>query len=336
MQHYIVTKRLIKIKMNFKVWLNWYFGACLLGCLLVSLLPWWPSAPTLVVFKYILLFAPRWLLFLVVLVLLFLWNYLSKAQRYLLPLLFFISIKYLDLGVHINHDFQVDQHKTVKIITANIGQGGQVSKIKLLLKYYQPDVLLLQDANKISLKKLAADYMHSECIGELCILSKHHFERTNQLTKAIFGGWGNSAVFYKVYLDKSIINIANVHLQSVHSLLVDIAKHNVDFSEVLQIEDNKRIETGILSSWIKYEPYSLIVGDFNMPVEENIYQENFSMINNALSDVGVGFNYTIKTYGLRLRIDHILFSNHFGIVDAQVIESLGGDHLPVMATLIIN
>ena len=336
MQHYMLTQRLIKIKTNYKVWLNWYFGTCLLGCFLVSLLPWWPSTSIFVVFKYILLFAPRWLLFLVVLVLLFLWKHLSKAQKYLLPLLFFISIKYLDFGLHFNHSSHVEQHKTVKIITANIGEGGQISKIQLLLKYYQPDILLLQDANKRSLKKLSADYIHSECVGELCIMSKHPFERTNQLTKAIFGGWGNSAVFYRVYLDESIINIANVHLQSVHSLLVDIAKRNVDFSDVMQIEDNKRIETGILSSWIKNEPYSLIVGDFNMPVEENIYQENFSMINNALSDVGVGFNYTIKAYGLSLRIDHILFSNHFGIVDAQVIESLGGDHLPVMATLIIN
>ena len=325
-----------KIKKNFHYFIKFYFIACYLVCMLVIFLPWWPSITFLVVPKYILLFSPRWLLLLALMVLFFLWNYLSKAQKYLLPLLFFISIKYLDLGVHINHDFQVAQHKTVKIITANIGQGGQVSKIKLLLKNYQPDILLLQDANKRSLKKLAVDYMHSECVGELCIMSKHPFERTNQLTRAILGGWGNSAVFYKVYLDGSIINIANVHLQSVHSLLVDIAKHNVDYSEVLQIEDNKRIETGILSSWIKNEPYSLIAGDFNMPVEENIYQENFSMINNALSDVGVGFNYTIKAYGLSLRIDHILFSNHFGIVDAQVIESLGGDHLPVMATLIIN
>ncbi|MEY8213219.1 MAG: hypothetical protein RPR97_01910, partial [Colwellia sp.] len=74
--------------------------------MLVIFLPWWPSITFLVVPKYILLFSPRWLLLLALMVLFFLWNYLSKAQKYLLPLLFFISIKYLDLGVHINHDFQ--------------------------------------------------------------------------------------------------------------------------------------------------------------------------------------------------------------------------------------
>ncbi|MEY8216192.1 MAG: hypothetical protein RPR97_17120, partial [Colwellia sp.] len=106
MNYYTVTNILIKINKNFNTCLNWYFGTCLLVCLLVSLLPWFPSIPIFVISKYILLFAPRWSLLLALMILLFLWNYLSKAQRYLLPLLFFISIKYLDLGVHINHDFQ--------------------------------------------------------------------------------------------------------------------------------------------------------------------------------------------------------------------------------------
>ncbi|WP_041737188.1 endonuclease/exonuclease/phosphatase family protein [Colwellia psychrerythraea] len=325
-----------KIKNNFHYFVNFYFIACCLACALVTLLPWWPSTIFLVIPKYILLFAPRRLLFLALLVLLFLWNNLSKIQKYSLPLLFFISIKYLDFGMNFNPNNIVEEHKIVKIITANIGEGGQVKKIKLLLKYYQPDILLLQDANSISLKKIDIDYMFFECVGELCILSKHPFERTNQLSRALVGGWGNFAVFYKLYLGENTLNIANVHLQSVHSLLVDIQKGSVNFSDIVQLEDNKRIETGILSSWIKYEPYSLIVGDFNMPIEENIYQENFSMINNALSDVGIGFNDTIRIDGLSLRIDHILFSNQFDLIDAQVIESLGGDHLPVMVSLIIK
>jgi len=300
------------------------------------MLPWWPSESVVLTFKYILLFAPRWLLFLGLLILLFLWKYLSKVQKYLLPLFFFVSIKHLDFGMNFDQNINVGQYKKIKIITANIGEGGQVSRIKLLLKYYQPDILLLQDANKLSLKKLATNYSFFECVGELCIMSKYPFKGTNQLTRSIFGGWGSFAIFYKVQIGESTINIANVHLQSVHSLLVDIAKSNVDFSEVEEVEDNKRIETAILSSWITSNPYSIVAGDFNMPVEENIYQENFSSINNALNDGGVGFNYTIQTYGLRLRIDHVLFSNHFDLIDAQVIESLGGDHLPVMVNLIIK
>jgi len=68
---------------------------------------------------------------------------------------------------------------------------------------------------------------------------------------------------------------------------------------------------------------------------DTIYHEHFSSEHNALSDAGLGFNSTIKTYGLSLRIDHILYSQHFGIIDAQTIEPLGGDHIPVMATLVV-
>ena len=333
MQRQILTN--MKMKTNFKVLLNWYFGLCLLGCILVSLLPWWPSIPAFVILKYILLFAPRWLLFLSLLVLMFSWSYLSKPQKYLLPLLFFISIKYLDFGMHLNLDSHEEQHETVKIITANIGEGGKLKRIKLLLKYDQPDILLLQDANKLPLKKLPNDYTHAECVGELCIVSKYPFERTNNLSRAILGGWGNSAIFYKVFIGNSIINVANVHFQSVHSLLIDIAKRTIDVSDAEHVEDNKNIEAGVLGSWLRSTPNSIIAGDFNMPVEDNIYHEHFSSENNALSDAGLGFNSTIKTYGLSLRIDHILFSKHFGIINAQIIEPLGGDHIPVMATLVV-
>jgi len=321
---------------KFEKWLPIYFYLCVLACVLVTLLPWWPATGIILIVKYILLFSPRWLLLLGLLFLLFFWKHLTKAQRYLLPLLFLISIQYLNFGMHFYPKTNTEIGKKIKIITANIGEGGKTSKIKLLLKYYQPDILLLQDAQGFVLKNLSVDYKYSECLGELCIISKHSFEQTNKLSRSIVGGWGNSAVFYKLSIGGNIINLANVHLQSVHSLLIDIAKRSVDFSELKKVENNKRIETGILSAWIIGEPNSIIAGDFNMPIEENIYNDNFSTINNALSDAGFGFNYTLKTYGLRLRIDHVLFNEHFNVVDAQVIESLGGDHLPVMVNLIIK
>jgi hypothetical protein len=303
------------------------------------LLPWWPHSPFFASIKYILLFTPRWLFISTLFILLISLRNLLRWQKVILPFLFFISFQYLDVGIDLSYNktFNKTFNKKISIITANIGSGGKEKNIQLLLKYYQPDILLLQDAPNFSFKDLTDNYQFFECSGELCIISKYPFKKTNQLNRSIVGGWGSFAIFYELSIDElTYINIANVHLQSVRSTLVDIAKGNLSYSKITQLENNKHIESGLLGSWINNNPFSIVAGDFNMTVNENIYYENFSSLSNALSIAGNGFKHTLSTLGLYLRIDHILFNDSFDIVDAKVIESLGGDHLPVMVTLSIK
>ena len=78
-----------------------------------------------------------------------------------------------------------------------------------------------------------------------------------------------------------------------------------------------------------------------MTVTDNLYQRYFTEYKNAVTDFGGGFNNTFdyKYRGFSLlgvRIDHILMSKEFTIEKASILESLGGEHRPVLSKFTVN
>jgi len=312
-----------------------YLIFCSVVCIVVTLLPWWPSFDSLILPKYILLFGPRWWLLIVVLSIFIGWYALSKRQKITFFILILLSFNYLD--------FQLPQFwhgnavgKGIKIISANIGGGGSKEVIQLLVASEQPDILLLQEALKIDLTKLLGSDYISECISGLCIASKYSFENLHSLDRGIFGGWGQFARFYKLDIAGEEVLLANIHLETPRSALMGAIHGYFDLNLAAEIESNRELEANLLSLWLHNKPKVIIAGDFNMPEDDNLFQSNFSEQNNTIGKKGIGFNYTKYTSWHGIRIDHILFSNDFQVKDVQTIDFLKGDHRPVMATLIMD
>lgn len=312
-----------------------YLIFCSVVCIVVTLLPWWPSFDSLILPKYILLFGPRWWLLIVVLFILIGWYALSKLQKIIFFILILLSLNYLD--------FQLPQFwhgnavgKEIKIISANIGGGGSKEVIQLLIASEQPDILLLQEALKINLSELLGENYFSECISGLCIASKYSFENIASLDRKIFGGWGQFARFYKIDILGKEVLLANIHLETPRSALMGAIYGYFDFDLAKKIESNREYEANLLSLWLYNKPQVIIAGDFNMPEDDNLFQRNFSELNNAIGKKGLGLNYTKHTSWHGVRIDHILFTDDFQINNVQTIDFLKGDHKPVMATLIMD
>ena len=91
-----------------------------------------------------------------------------------------------------------------------------------------------------------------------------------------------------------------------------------------------------MSLWSQNKNHTLIVGDFNMPQDENIYQRYFGDLSNAVDNKGFGFNATKFTSWHGVRIDHILYSDDFRLKAVEVINSIKGDHRPVFATFNVS
>ena len=68
-----------------------------------------------------------------------------------------------------------------------------------------------------------------------------------------------------------------------------------------------------------------------MPQDENIYQDSFAHLNNAIDQKGIGFNATKHTSWHGVRIDHVLYSNNFQLIDVKVVNSFSGDHRPILS-----
>lgn len=309
-----------------------YFYTLVLTVFLVTLLPWWPVSEILTIPKYVLLFGPRWWLLIVVIGLFAFWRYLSKLQLQLSSVLILLSLNYLDFQLPVFWQSPNSSSDTLKIITANIGEGGKTKQVELLIKLAKPDVILLQEASRLHMSSLVDKSYYTECVASLCIASKYPFERIKVLNRRFFNHWGNFAVMYKLESEQDDIYLANIHLESVHELLVNIAHGELNVDKVNVVDNNRYIQASILSMWAKNKDKFIIAGDFNMPDNDNIYQQNFATFNNAINHGAYGVNNTVYTPLHGLRIDHILYSDNFGLASVKVLDSLGGDHRPVMAT----
>jgi vancomycin resistance protein VanJ len=326
------------IKNRFFKLTTYAFYLSLLTSIVVFSLPVWAKFDSLIMLEHLILFAPRWWLISLIIILPLCWRFLSVFQRYTLPLLFYISLVYLDFQLPNLFDFREGNSTTVKVVTANMGEGSQLKKLEQVIKYYHPDLILLQEMDLKSVKKLHSNYTYTDCEAGLCLLSKYSFERTVSLNRRILGSWGNFAMSYIVKVNGQQLNLSNVHFETPREVLLDIIKsRKVNYRAMSKVE-NRSLEAALFGDTIKSKSNLIVAGDFNMPDDDPIYESNFSWLINALNERGFGLNHTQyinwkNVPFLSFRIDHILYSENITANEVQVLESLGGDHRPVMATL---
>jgi endonuclease/exonuclease/phosphatase family metal-dependent hydrolase len=324
-----------------------YFIFCCFMCLLVTLLPWWPTNELLIIPKYALLFGPRWWLLVCVISLFVFWRYLSKRQLQFCSFLILLSLNYLDFQLPSVASYfstptpnsastSTSISSEISILSANIGGGGSKNELDSIGFSMEPDIILLQEARRIGVSKLFNDYDFKECISGLCIVSKYPFKQVKVLSRKLFQGWGIFAVFYEVETQFGMVSLANVHFETPRSVLMGLIYRTFDFSLATTIESNRQFEAELVSLWSQNKSHTLIAGDFNMPEDENTYQRNFTHLNNAIGTKGFGFNATKHTVWHGVRIDHVLYSDDFTLKTVDVIESINGDHRPVIATFSVG
>ena len=310
-----------------------YFALSFVLCLLVATLPYWPSYEILTIPKYALLFGPRWWLLVMVVSVFLLWRYLSNRQLQFSLLMILLSLNYLDFQwPNIASYFSPSTGQEISVLSANVGGGGSHRELNYIGFSRNSDIILLQEARRIEFAKLFLGYRYKECLSGLCIFSKYPFKQVKVLNRKLFEGWGIFAVFYQIKTNFGEISLANVHFETPRSVLMGLIYRYFDFQLANSIESNRQFEAELVGLWSRNKSHTLIVGDFNMPQDENIYQRNFSHLKNAVDMKGLGFNATKLTSWYGVRIDHILYSDDFKLKTVEVIDSINGDHRPVFAT----
>ncbi len=83
-------------------------------------------------------------------------------------------------------------------------------------------------------------------------------------------------------------------------------------------------------------PRMILAGDFNMPVESRIYRDNWSSFPNAFSEMGNGWGTTKQTQWFGARIDHILYTSPWHCRKAWVGPAMGSDHRPMISDLALE
>ena len=264
------------------------------------------------------------------------WPYLERTKRLLLPVIFLGVFNYLDFQLPaFSHYFQpkTNDNYSIKIIQANIGGGGSLHEIQLLVKNEQPDILLLQEARHSNISKWFSLEYRTSCKSGLCIVSKLDFEEVGALHRDLIEGWGNFALLYKIKTTKGDFSLANIHMETPRAVLMSVINRQWDQSSAIKTDENRAFQALMISAWVKAQQEVIIAGDFNMLEDENIYNEFFSSWGNAIGNAGFGLNYTKKTAWHGVRIDHLLYSDGFVLKSAMLSDFLMGDHQPVISII---
>ena len=297
---------------------------------------WWPAT--------ILLFGPRWVLLLPLLVLIPWAAFRDRALLVPLGLSVVIGLGPL-IGVRSGWRTLLPDPAgdRFRVATFNAAGGDRVTPLGTLLADLDADVVVFQECGG-ALREQVLElersgfplYTHSEV--SLCVTSRHPIVETSTLERDAFEFAGGSALVHTYTIDwhGRPLAITNVHLETQRAGL-DLFRRGRVSDAIPQLKQKsllREIELRITRRWTDSLPTPRIVaGDFNTPPESRIYRASWSDWTNAFDSRGRGAGGTRLNGWIRARIDHVLVDDGWRVEEIRVADDAGSDHLPVVATL---
>lgn len=294
----------------------------------------------------VLLFGPRWLLSLplVVLVPLTAWY-----ERRLLFLLMITAL--IVFGPFMGYNLPLlkivappkQQSSTLRVLTCNI-QSGDVNPEYLfsLINESASDVVALQECPK-KFKLSLPNGWQLERAGELAVLSRYPIRQVQSMT-ALHPPhtWPRTALLHcLISAPGGDINLCAVHLPSPRYGLQNVLSRKTILSPARagfltqETEHRRKTSQDVQRVISALNQPVIIAGDFNMPVESNIYRQVWGNYWNAFSRQGVGYGWTERVsqrgIAMAVRIDHILAGNGLTPIHCKIGPDVGSDHLPLIA-----
>lgn len=299
---------------------------------------WW--LPTL------LMFGPRWICLLPLVVLA---PMAAFGQRRLLWVLGAIGLilvfPVLGLCIPWARATPIEGQR-LRVMTLNVGSNAvDPEALRTLIAQVSPDVIALQECNHDSFVEVFASW-HVVKQGELLVAAKFPLETSGRCTAVEPPHTHARTVALKCVANCSWGEIAlgNVHLPSPSYGLYAVLDSKTIVAPsrrgVLEqgIAIRSAVSISVAQSMAAVEPDSIVLGDFNMPVDSAIYRRDWSHFTNAFSTTGWGFGHTVRGSRRGLassaRIDHVLVGADWAPLRCWVGPNLGSDHLPVIADLV--
>lgn len=315
---------------------------------IVALLPviywggdrWWLAT--------LILFGPRWV-FLIPLVILL--PFACKFPRQgLLPIssAFILVIwPLMGLCIPLGTPVETGGGAVVRVLSCNLQAGDfNPTALRCQIDQSRADIVALQECPK-AIGGLVPEGWYILTEGDLAILSRyplskgpvlntvqppHQWPRANLLSCTI-GIVGKTLSFSNVHLPSPRYGIQ--HLLDARTLI------NPRKSDFMKRETQYRQSTSkMVRSLVDSLPQPVvIVGDFNMPVESNIYRRDWSSYRNAFSSLGTGYGLSewvrVFVIPFGIRIDHLLTSDKLNPVNCFMGYKVGSDHLPLIAEIMV-
>ena len=296
---------------------------------------WWPAT--------LLLFGPRWILLLPLIVLLSAAAVLRRSL--LVPLLAAMAILLVPvMGLRVGWRSWLganDAPTALRVVTLNTDAAEWLAlELPSRVEQWRADIVALQECSE-ALRETVQSMTgwHSHSGEQLCLLSRYPVREASVITwddlapaRETGVGGSSQAAKYVIEMPHRRIRFVNLHLETARKGVegaLQLGVRRIKENTVLRAAESQRTR-----AWLAGDEGSLVVvGDFNMPVESAIYRRDWSDFRNAFSDIGIGFGMTRDNGWIQVRIDHILTGTSWRAKTAVVGPVTGHDHRPVIAEL---
>jgi endonuclease/exonuclease/phosphatase (EEP) superfamily protein YafD len=328
-------------QLDVRLWLtrlSWAYLAAvsLAGLILWGLSDrWWPAT--------VLLFISRWVLLLPLLILVPAALVLKRSM--LLPLAlgaFIATVPVAGFRFGLLRLMPHPAGQPVRVLTFNADEGNVLAvELPNVLEEWRPDVVGFQECGdelRAAVVGMKGWYHHS--VRQLCFLSRFPISDSAVMdrsalevvkeSEAGIGGTGD-VVRYTIQTPSGPVNITNLHLETPRKGFEGLFEAGFRVDRLQANTELRTIESGLARNWVSAGPLpTLVIGDFNTPVESRIFQDNWGDLTDAWSRVGFGFGMTKNNGWIRVRIDHLLTGPGWYVDRATVGQDLGSDHLPLI------
>jgi vancomycin resistance protein VanJ len=234
----------------------------------------------------------------------------------------------------------------MRVITFNV-DGGElmVPQLPGLLVEWQPDVMAIQECgeNLTEVVHVLQGWYHHETQG-LCLISRYPILSAQAMDrsglailaeneKAGIGGSGD-VVRYTLQTPRGPVTFTNLHLETPRKGLEGLLNGTFKLGRLEGNTELRGIESDLARKWVNQgTPPTLVAGDFNTPVESQIFQDHWGDLADAFSTAGFGLGMTRNNGWIKARIDHVLTGPGWYPEHVAIGRDVGSDHLPVIVDL---
>lgn len=292
---------------------------------------WWPAT--------VALYGPRWILLLPVAAAAGLAAVVDRPLLAPLALCAALLVgPFMGFQAGMSGMLAFEGERDLTVVTLNAAGGRRiVASPGSLMQEWSADLLLVQECRgpfRRSIEEL--ETWHTAIRGSLCAVSRLPIREVTAMERDAFVQAGGSAqvLTYALDLGGRTVQVTNLHLETPRDGLELLLRGQIrEGAEILRQKSILReIELRQAEQWARDAgPPALVLGDFNTPPESRHLRRAWGEWTDAFDVAGFGVGGTRLNGWIKARIDYVMAGPSWTVVSARVGESVGSDHLPVIA-----
>lgn len=222
----------------------------------------------------------------------------------------------------------------IRIATWNVGGGGVTrDALDELMAVEAPDVVVLQESGRQVRDATPGWYRHAK--GGMSVLSRFPILGTAARDQTDVWRNAGSGAIVRYSLDTPLgrLDLTSVHLETPREGIEALLRFGPGaYPELVAKNAQRLVEARLAREWVDASPSPLrvVAGDFNTPVESQLFRDHWHGFRDCHSAAGWGFGFTKHTRRIGARIDHVLAGAGLECLAAKVGARRGGDHAPLV------